>query len=546
MSDRPARKWLAFATIGLSLVTIVFASTMVFVMLDAIAADFGVTLRSVGWVVIVDSLIVSALLLPMGGVADRIGRRRVYLTGLVVFGAGSVLVGLAPTFLALIGARVVMSIGNALVQSVMTAMIVAVFPPEERGRAIGGQTTAVSVGAACGPLLAGFVLQVAAWEVLFLFVALPSAVAAVAGLAILPADRPVAASIATSTSTSTSTSVSADGTAGQIDRRRFDPVGGVLAAIVVVALVLTIGNPLGRGWLSPTILGGVAVVAAALAAFVRWELRHATPMLDLRLFTQRVFRLSVTIRFLAFIGYATLALLLPVYLISLRGLADGLAGTIVFLVALGTGIAAQVAGLLSDRVGPRRPSTVGLVLQIVLSIVLVAWAVDIPLPVLAVVVFASGAASGLWNVSNNSAMMGEAPPDGLAVVGAFSNVNRTMGTVVGQALATALVVGVMAGRGFDIPLNEIADTPGAGSAFIDGWRAAFVATAVTSAAALLVSLRYPVGVGGRPAATVSVGRPDGGHRGSGHRGSGHRDSGHPDRGRPDRGRPDGGRKEVTP
>ena len=470
--------------------TIVLASTMVFVMLDAIAADFGVSLRSVGWVVIVDSLIVSALLLPMGGAADRIGRRRVYVVGVIIFGVGSVLVGLAPTFVTLIGARVVMSVGNALVQSVMTALVVSVFPPEERGRAIGGQTTAVSIGAACGPLLAGFALQVVSWEYLFILVAVPSAISAIAALVVLPPDN-----------------VAAPAANGVSARQGFDPIGGVLAALVVVPLVLTIGNPLGLGWLSPGILVGVVVVIVALAAFIRWELRHPAPMLDVRILNQPAFRRASTIRFLGFIGYATVALLLPIYLISLRGLADGLAGTIVFLVALGTGIAAQVAGFLSDRVGPRPPSIVGLAMQIVVAVILVAWADDVPLPALAIIVFVSGLASGLWNVSNNSTMMGAAPPSALAVVGAFSNVNRTLGTVVGQALATALVVGVMANQGFDIPLNEIADTPGAGAAFIDGWQAAFVAMVVTSAIALAVAFRYPARPVITQPATVEISKP---------------------------------------
>jgi MFS family permease len=478
--DRPANKWLAFATIGLSLVTIVMATSMVFVMLDAIAADFGITLRSVGWVVIVESLIISALLLPMGGVADRIGRRRVYVAGLSIFGVGAVLAGLAPTFVAFIAARVIMSIGNALVQSVMTAMIVWVFPPEERGRAVGGQTTAVSVGAAFGPLLAGFALQVVSWEALFVFLAVPSALAVVAALVVLPADGATLRA-----------GGSAVGEEESNDRQPFDPLGGVLAAAVVVALVLTIGNPLGLEWVSLPILGGLVAVIVSLAAFVWWELKHRAPMLDVRLFGQAVFRRSVSIRFLGFVGFATTTLLLPVYLISLRGLADGVAGSIVFIVAVGMGLSAQVAGRLSDRVGPRPPSTVGLTLQIVVAIVLIAWADGIPLPALAVVVFAAGFASGLWNVPNNSTMMGEAPPDGLAVVGAFSNVTRTMGTVVGQAIATALVVGVMASQGFEIPLNEIAETPGAGAAFIDGWRAAYLAIAVASAVALAIALRYP-------------------------------------------------------
>ena len=161
---REAYKWWAFLAIGLSFVTIVMATSMVFVMLSDIAEDFEVTLGAVGWVVIVESLVISALLLPMGGLADRVGRRRVYVWGLVVFGIGSVLTGIAPTFGALIAARVVMAVGNALVQSVVTGLLVGAFPPEERGRAIGGQTTAVSVGAGLGPLLGGLALEVISWE----------------------------------------------------------------------------------------------------------------------------------------------------------------------------------------------------------------------------------------------------------------------------------------------------------------------------------------------------------------------------------------------
>ena len=503
-SDRPANKWSAFAAIGLSMMTIVLASTMVFVLLDAIASDFGVTLRAVGWVVIVDSLIVSALLLPMGGVADRIGRRRVYIAGLVLFGVGSVLTGLAATFEALIAARVVSSLGNALVQSVMTAMVVAVFPPEERGRAIGGQTTAVSVGAACGPLVAGFALQVTSWELLFILLAVPSAASIVAGLMVLPPDGGLdeddevgdLADIA---------DLGAEGDASS--GRSFDPVGGLLAAVVVVALIVTIGNPLALSWLSAPILGGLVAVAAAMAAFIRWELRHPAPLLDLRLFASPLLQRSVSIRFLGFIGYAATSLLLPVYLISLRGVADGLAGTIVFVVAVGMGISAQISGVLSDRVGPRPPSLAGLSLQIGVAVALIVWAETVPMGVLAVVVFAAGFASGLWNVPNNSTMMGVAPPEGLAVVGALSNVTRTLGTVVGQAVATALVVGVMAAEGFDIPLNEIADAPGADRAFIAGWRAAFGATIVTSVVALVVALGYSARDALPPPATVDIERP---------------------------------------
>lgn len=461
--------WRAFAPLALSFVTIVFASTMVFVLLAAIADDFGVTLRAVGWVVIIESLIISALLLPMGRVADAIGRRRIYLWGLSVFGLGSILTGLAPTFALLIGARMVMALGNALVQSVGTGMIVSVFPPDERGRAMGAQTTAVSVGAAAGPLIGGLALQVMPWEMLFLLLGLPVAVSVVAALLLVDDDRVEAGRPLTG----------------------FDGVGSLLSAAAVIVVVVTISNPLAFGWVSAPIIGGGLVAVAALAAFVWWELRHPSPVLELRLFALSGFRTAVLIRVLGFIGATTTTLLLPIYLVSLRGLADAVAGTIIFCVAIGTGISAQVSGRLSDRVGPRRPTVVGLAIQAAIAFGLASVDAATPIAVMAPLVFAAGLGVGLWNVPNNSAMMGAVPPENYAAMGAFTNVTRTMGTVLGQAITAAVVVAVMAARGFDVPLSEIAGTGGAPSAFVAGWRSAYLVTAGLTVAMLPLALRSP-------------------------------------------------------
>jgi hypothetical protein len=108
---------------------------------------------------------------------------------------------------------------------------------------------------------------------------------------------------------------------------------------------------------------------------------------------------------------------------------------------------------------------------------------------IAVVVFMQGLAHGLWNVPNSSTILGSVPASSLGVIGAFINLTRNVGNVVGQAVASAVVVGVMVSRGFDIPLSEIAETPGAGAAFTAGWRTAYmVATAAVSLALVLALL----------------------------------------------------------
>ena len=245
-----SHKWLAFSAIGVAFVTQVMSMSMVFVALSAIADDFGITLRSVTWVVIAQALTISALILPMGRLADIIGWRKVYLMGLVLFATGAALTAFAPTFSLLIAARVVMATGNAMGQSVGTAMVVAVFPANERGMAIGSQTTAVAIGGASGPILAGFVLQWLPWEALFLMLLIPISIAFVAGYFILT-DRRL--------------NQFQDG-----DRPPFDWGGAILSALAITLTVLVINNPLAVSWVHPLHFGGLVLVVKLYGAVTAW------------------------------------------------------------------------------------------------------------------------------------------------------------------------------------------------------------------------------------------------------------------------------------
>ncbi len=486
------QKWRAFLALGSTYLIIVLATSFSFLALPSISDDFGVTLRAVGWVVITESLLIAALLLPLGGVADAIGRKRVLTAGMVVFGFGTLFTGLAPTFGLVIGARVVMALGSALIQSVATGMLAAAFPPEERGLAIGAQTTAVAVGSAVAPLVGGIALQVLAWNTLFLLLLVPVVASLLSVRSLIEPDLDGGGRR------------SAAG--GRANARSFDHLGGLLSALTVVVLVLTINNPFALPWLSPGVLAGAAVAAGLLVAFIRRELSIDNPMLQLRLFAIPLFRNAVLVRVLGFIAATTNLLLIPVYLLSARDVSAGLAGLLISALALGMGISAQVSGRLYDRVGPRLPSVLGLVLQVGTAGTLAFATESTPLPVVAVVAFLAGVAMALWNVPNNSAMLAATPAASLGVGGAFTNVTRTVGSVIGQALATAVVAGVMAAKGFDIPLGELSDTAGAELAFISGWRVAYLIAAGLSAITLMAALRLPTGHVGVDRSVRATGR----------------------------------------
>ena len=461
-------KWTAFIAIGISFVTQVLSQSMVFVALSDIADDFGVTLRAVSWVVIAQALTISALMMPAGRLADMIGWRRVHLMGLVVFGGGAMCVALAPTFGLLIAARVLMAAGNSMGQSVGTAMAVAVFPPQERGTAIGSQTTAVAIGGASGPMVGGLVLQVLPWEALFWMVQIPIAIAFVAGYFLLTEERL--------------------GQPRDAQRVPFDYVGATISVVAISVFVVVVNNPLAMSWTSPALLGGLVAVAVLFAWFIRWELGHRAPMVDLRMFAERVFSMAIMARFLGFLGATVTILMAPIYLISLRGMDTAAAGAVLFLGFVGMGVSAQATGRLSDRFGPRRFALGGYVIMMTTALLFSLLTNATPTWAVALLLLINGLGMGTWNVPNNTMIIGATPTSRLGVVGALTNLVRNVGNVVGQAVAAGVVVAVMAAQGFDIPLSEVRETAGASAAFFDGWRAAYWMAALFLGIALASTL----------------------------------------------------------
>ena len=463
-----SKKWRSFFPIGLSLFTTVLSMTMVFVALSAIADDFGVTLKAVSWVVIIESLVLSSLIMPMGRVGDIFGWKPIHVIGLGLFALGALSTAFAPSFIALIGARLIMSVCNSMIQSTQTALAIASFPPDEQGKAIGSQSTAVAIGGCCGPLVAGFTLQILPWEAMFLILVPISLITMVAALVLI--DNSVLRHRQTRTA------------------RKFDWGGALLSAPAVIILITVINNPFNLSFFSLGFVGGLAAVALLLGAFCLWELRSSSPMLELRIFRNLTFATSVGARALGFMAATTTQLLPPILLISVKGLSAGSAGLILVLNFLGMAIASTIAGRLSDRFRPKPFALFGFVLLVISTLWMSFATTTISLWFLIGALSLNGLAMGFWNVPNQALLMGSLPPSSLGIGGAFSNLTRNVGNVTGQAIVTAIVVGIMTADGFDIPLSEIANTEGSGRAFINGWKITFWLAAALSAAGLITTL----------------------------------------------------------
>ena len=406
-------KYAVLAIVGLGVFMCTLDTSIVNVSLPAIAKHFGVGMgAAIEWVVIAYLVVIAATLLAIGRLADRIGKRPVWLCGLVVFTCGSALCGVAPALWALIAARALQGIGGAMLMAVSPAMLTGAFPPEERGRALGLNATIVGLGVSAGPALGGVITNAASWRWIF-FVNLPVGIAAVIASAKVLRKQP----------------------AGK--REPFDVPGAALlgGALASLTVALSTGNAV--GWRSPVVIALFAACIAFAAAFAWRETRAPAPLLEKRLFRDRVFASATASLVLAFLASFAIAFLLPFYFVEIRHYDQLHTGLALTPFALGVAVFAPIAGHVADRIGTRALAAGGLA-ALAVGLVALAMLTDSS-SVFDVVWRQVLAAGGLatFSAPNNSALMGAAPKDRQGVAAGMLATARTTGQSIGVAVAGA-------------------------------------------------------------------------------------------------------------
>ena len=471
--------WKVFWTVAIALFAMVMDFSIVFLALSSIADEFDVTLRAVTWVAIASSLTMSAFMLPLGRVSDITGRKRFHILGMMLFVFGALLVYFASNLQMLILARVVMSLGSAMGQAVVFAIIVGVFPSSERGKALGMITATVAIGTAAGPIVAGPVIQEWGWRSIFLVTALPT----IAGI--------FAAFVVLEDSKIGSETRSLDA--------RFDWLGSIFSATALSLLILTVSNPFAFEWISLQIIAGFLVSLVLLVVLVRWELRIPDPMLNLGFFKNSTFSWSTSTRLLGFIGGSATFFLMPIFVQSFMGYDQRSAGMIMFVGALGMGLASQFSGRLSDKYGFRKFTFIGLGFLVITNVWFSFFLKDSSLVIVMSVLFLNGLGMGLWMAPNMSATLSTVGRGDYGSMSAFLNLVRNVGSVIGQALTAAIIAGIMLSRGAEVQLDQLSDSdnPAVTDAFLAGWSLTFRVLAIVTIIALICAVRTRVFVSDR-------------------------------------------------
>ena len=470
LTQSPKFKYWVFGALAIGIFASVVDHGSVNVALPTIASEFDTDLPTIQWVVIIYALTIAALLLPMGRLSDLVGRKKIYITGMVVVALGAVLSGLSPSLELLFPFRVLQGVGAAMTQGTGMAIITSVFPANEKGRAIGLFMTMVGVGAVAGPAIGGIAVDAFGWRVVF-FLTLPLVAVGVAATAwVLRGWSEVR----------------------ETGHARFDWWGAALSTGILVALLLgmTTGNK--AGWLSPPIIATFGGAIAMLVAFVWWELRANAPMLDLRLFKGRTFTLGVSAAFLTFLGSSAVLFMMPFYLQNVLGYSAKTAGFVVVPGALCMAVLGTVSGVLSDRFG-WRPFTVGGLASSAVGLLILSPVTEnssLWMVVPALMLMSSG--MGIFYSPNSSSVMNAVGQAKYGVVSGFLNLTRNAANVTSIAFATIIVTTTMASLGFEPSLEAVReDSAVVGHAFTVGLRYAFLTMAGIVLAAMTLSAFQP-------------------------------------------------------
>ncbi|MCE2463610.1 MAG: DHA2 family efflux MFS transporter permease subunit [Dehalococcoidia bacterium] len=463
-------RWWAFAAIGIGLFTSVVDYGTVAVALPTITDHFNSDFPTVQWIMVGYNLTISALLLPMGRLSDIIGRKQVYVTGLVLFVLGAALAGFSTNITILILSRVLMGCGAAMAEGTGMAMMVSVFSGNERGKALGSYMSVVGLGAISGPAIGGLLVSLWGWPSVFLF-NVPLGILAIAASLIILDNRRMLE---------------------DRKRDRFDWLGATLSATALITLLLAATNGPRMGWGAPLIVAGGVAFLVFLAAFVWWELKTPTPMLDLRLFKRRTFSMGISAGFISFLGLSAIRYLIPFYLQAVLDYSPGKIGLILAPNAIAMIVIGPLSGRLSDRYGWRKLNVGGLLISAAGMFLLVRVTENSSLDLVLAGMLLQSCGLGFFNSPNSSSILSTVERHRYGVVTALLNLMRNSAQVMGIAVATAIVTATMASMGYAASLDAVSNAPGA---FTTGFRIVCLAMASLTLLGVVISIVK----GGRPA-----------------------------------------------
>ncbi len=414
IKNSPKYRWYVLATVAIGTFMATLDSSIVNVALPTISGQFNSNLSTLQWVVTAYLLTITSLLPVFGRLADLVGRKKIFALGFLVFILGSALCGLAQNIWFLVETRVFQAVGAAMLMSNSAAIITSIFPPKERGKALGLTGTVVALGSLTGPALGGILIGLAGWRSIFYINVPIGLIGFAAVLLILPMDVP------------------------SKDKESFDFLGASTFTFGMIFVLLGITNGEDWGWSSLPVLLSLMLGTASLVLFVLTERKVKHPMIDLSLFRNRPFLIGNLSGGFSFVAMFANTMILPFYLQGVLNYKPTQVGMILMIFPIVMAVVAPISGHASDKFGPMVLTTSGLVITGLGLFYFSTLSATVSFYQILPGSMLMGLGAGMFQSPNNSSVMSSVAPQKLGIAGGINSLVRNLGMVTGIAWSVAL------------------------------------------------------------------------------------------------------------
>lgn len=437
-------------------------SSAVNLAMPLIKADFGVSLSAVEWIVTSYLLVISSLLLTFGRISDLYGHKKMYSTGFMVFTIGSFLCGISMNVGMLITCRILQAIGAGMLFSTGPAIITNAVPASSRGKALSITAIAVALGLCTGPVIGGTLTTLFGWQSIF-FINIPIGIIGVA--------------MATKSIPKDDKTVSVP----------FDILGSILIFVALLFILLPLN--LSGDYHIPTVFFvlSIAVGLLLIGVFVAVESKQKYPMLNIGLFRNRIFAASNAAALFMFMAQFIMVFLAPFYYQSLRGYSAMLSGLLYLPMPLATMCVAPISGSIADRYDSRFISLIGALILAVGLFMLSFLGMSTSFVYIICSMVICGIGFSLFQTPNNSAIMGNVPPQNRGTASGILATMRNIGMVMGIAVSGALFSFLQSKATVLYASQGQTDTLLQNNAFVYAMQITFRAAAIVALIAMIAS-----------------------------------------------------------
>lgn len=452
------KKWIILILVVMSIFMSCLDGSIVNVALPVMSNSLNVTTSDIQWVVTVYLIVISSTILVFGRLGDILGKTRIFKFGICVFTLGSCLCGITGSLPVLLTARVIQAIGASGTMANSQGIVTEAFPPQERGRALGITGTFVALGSLVGPPLGGFIVGSMSWEYIFLINVPIGIFTFLYGLKILPKREN-----------------KSENKSGKNEKVKIDALGAVLFIVTIVSLFFSLGEAQDMGFTNPFILSGFFITIVSFLLFVIAEKKQASPLLQLQIFEDKLFSLSIFCGFISFVAIFFTTIIQPFYLQDVMQFSPTVTGLITMTYPLILSVVAPFSGYLSDKIGSEILTFLGLVFTSI-GLFLMATLND-QSSIVQMVIFIAimSVGNGLFQSPNNSLIMSTVPRERLGIAGSVNALVRNLGMIFGTVLATTILYTRMSSM---LGAHVTSYVPGRNDAFVSGMCVAYITAAV--------------------------------------------------------------------